>query len=312
MINKSITKAFVFIVNEKKGEYDRYLLPNDAENTREGQLSTIKYKSFISNESGYMALVIDADEKKNIVKQALNEIGENKLDDQTYLIKRKAKIFKPIDDLFLNNGLNIIFDQIKEKYNINFPYLDLTLFIHWGGGSFNSIEYFEQKLSEYFKFDERCEQWSIYSISSLRNSIFNVDLEKIQVPNLQGLIELKNRLSILSKLDDRFVLFPTICSIFEEKIDLEFNEKNENKLKEFEDLIKSIDVLDAEKLKEFKDLINYILDTCNFDWLKGKQEEEFKNELNSFPFSDDSDKEKRKRRLENFALILSKIDKEFN
>lgn len=283
-MNTTDKQLFIFVVNEEKKEFSRYKL---------SKLTKFEDNFKYLQEEKYTAVIIKNDDIKKEVERLLNQCkahftgGPNDIVDN---VLDGVLSNNDIDDLL--SRFQTLIQTVPDK-EIDFrDFVSVTFFIHWGGGDVNSIKLNETLLNNFLK-SAHYNNFLAYSLSSLRKQVFDVTAREIVVPDFDGLIELKNRLSILSQLDDCLVKFQLISDIISSK---EMNLDS---------------VLTENKLKVFKERINAILTTCHFDWLKELEKADFIKELNAFPFSDDSDKEKRKRRLENFALILSRIDKEF-
>ena len=306
MNSKGIDRTFIFLVNEERGEFDRYSLAGA--DICAGSLENVKYKLSINSDKRYAVWVVAAEEMKhNIGRNILEAPFFSTPDKRIVFLENRARsdgailepsvrgVISSVND-FLKNGLEGVINEVKKTEEVKADLLgellkgEVTLFVHWGGGDIPSIQSLEQKLSNYFSSTIQLEKWVAHSLSSLRKTIFDVTVAKIEVPDLNGLIKLKIRLSMSAQLGDLLTKLQETCGLLGDGYDV-----NDNGV-----AIQANDQMDLLKL----------IDEINDDWMQGDVKERVKEDIKDYPFQGD-DSGRRKIRADRLGLVLSKIAKEF-
>lgn len=283
--NEQRREVFAFLVNEEKSEYSRYKLPESEPNPNDDD---VEYKTFFDKTKSYAVVVIKAEGLKKRILEALIRLEEKHFD-----AGKVKDYYRNRDD---ESVVEYVDDEIKEMHNAFQDFIDniaplknepknVTFFIHWGGGDAVSIKYNEETATRFLRLYNGRSTWSVYSLSSLRKTIFDVTAPEIKVPNLEGLRRLKLRLSM--SIDDIFTRLQVACGILSDDDCKGINEAR--------------NIMDADKKAI---IVSKIGELVSSEGREGEMKAKLVNYIAEFPFTNHC-----KEYLDELGLLLSKLMK---
>ena len=263
------SEVFIFLVNEAKKEFSRYTLPGNGNEHVSSKVS-VAYKQYTDKLDGHKVIVVKAEEPKAKLLEALNTHNQNAL-------------FNAIEKFLIEL-------ELLNNETFEFP-KNVTFFIHWGGGDVKSIRDNEREFTKFVSEKMKQSNWAVYSLSSLRKTIFDVTASEIKVPDLAGLHRLKLRLAMAG--DDIFARLQVACGILADD--------------DCKDVSGVCNILDKNK----KDAIAYQMNKLLGDeGREGAMKSQLIDYINGFPFGNDTtDRKCQKEKLDNLGLLLSKLMK---
>lgn len=278
-------EVFIFLVNEEKDEYSRYMLPGGAKDI-EGD--NVEYKTFFDKTKSYTVVVVKAEGLKKRILEKLIRLKESHFD--------AGKVKRYYRNSHDESVVNEIDDEIKEMHNAFQDFIDniaslrnepknVTFFIHWGGGNDGSIKDNEETATRFLRLYNDRSTWSVYSLSSLRKTIFDVTASEIKVPDLAGLHRLKLRLAMVG--DDMFERLQVACGILADD--------------DCKDINEACNVLNEDQKAQIVDKIDKLLGN---DGRECEIKAKLGNYIKDFPFTNHG-----KEYFDEFGLLLAKVMK---
>lgn len=285
---------FVFITNERRGEFSRYSVHDDERVDKIicGKYE-VQYKLYADDTS--TRIVIDAEDIKKELSSAIEYVNS------TFVEKPDQKMLDAVIDqdegydhyvAKTKDAIDCLVGIVakiaaKESKRPRLLESNATWFIHWGGGKSTTISEKERKLTNIFKSLDSYVNWSAYSLSSLRKTIFDVTASKIKVPDLAGLHRLKLRLAMSS--DDIFAQLQVACGILSDA--------------DCKNIQAALNVVSGDQKTAMIEKIGSFLGN---DGREGEIKGELVKYISAFPFSND---DRGTECLDKLGLLLSKLMK---